>query len=336
MTRTCKSCLLHEKLKTSDPKHFGWKLTHVCKINHIGTAGNMEPEGAKRIWERSIRKNKLRYTEFYEDGDSKSFLAVKETYKGTKVKKLECVGHVQKRVGCRLCHLKKNVEGLSGKGKLTNTMIDRLQNYYGMAIRQNKNNLKNMQAAVRATLFRVASSKENNWHYPHCPEGKDSWCKFHQDRANGTSTYKPGPGLPLDVVIKLKPIFAELSDETLLEKCLHGKTQNQNESFNSMIWDHIPKTRYVSLTQLELGVYDAVANFNIGKKASVLTYEIMDLIPGTFTLQGCDTINRKRLFASKYKEMDSTKKRRKIRRGKAKQKDDKNESKGQTYKAGAF
>ena len=162
------------------------------------------------------------------------------------------------------------------------------------------------------------------WHCPHCP---DSWCRFHQDRANGTSTYKPGPGLPLDIVMKLKPIFAELSDEALLEKCLYGKTQNQNESFNSMIWDRIPKTRYVSLTQLELGEYDAVANFNIGKKASLLIYEKMNLIPGMFTLQGCNTINRKRVFTSKYKEMVSTKKRRKIRRGKAKQKDDKNESK---------
>ena len=84
--------------------------------------------------------------------------------------------------------------------------------YYAIAIRQNKNDLKNMQAAVRETLFHAASSKENNWHYPHCPEGKDGWCKFHQDRANGTSTYKPGPGLPLDIVMKLKPIFAELSD----------------------------------------------------------------------------------------------------------------------------
>ena len=89
-------------------------------------------------------------------------------------------------------------------------------------------------------------------------------CKFHQDRANGASTYKPGPGLPLDILMKLKPIFEELSDESLLEKCLHGKTQSQNESFNSMIWDRIPKTRYVSLTQLELEVYDAVAHFNIG------------------------------------------------------------------------
>ena len=125
MTRTCESCLLHEKLKTSDPKRFEeWKARHVCKTNHIGTTSNMEPEGPKRIWERSIRKNKLRYTEFYRDRDSKSFLAVKETYKGTKIKKLECVGHVQKRMGCRLRNLKRNVKGLSGKGKVTNAMID--------------------------------------------------------------------------------------------------------------------------------------------------------------------------------------------------------------------
>ena len=79
-----------------------------------------------------------------------------------------------------------------------------------------------MENSIRATLFHVASSsKENNWHCPHCPEGKGSCCKFHQDRANGTSTYKPGPGLPLDIVMKLKPTFAELN-ETLLEQCLHG------------------------------------------------------------------------------------------------------------------
>ena len=63
--------------------------------------------------------------------------------------------------------------------------------------------------------------------------------------------------MPLDIVMKLKRTFAELSDESLLKKCLHDKTQNQNESFNLMIWDRIPKTNYVALTQLELGVFDA-------------------------------------------------------------------------------
>ena len=50
MTRTCISCLLHLKLKTSDSKRFDeWKVTHVCKINHIRTASSMEPEGAKKF-----------------------------------------------------------------------------------------------------------------------------------------------------------------------------------------------------------------------------------------------------------------------------------------------
>ena len=39
MTWTCKSCLLHEKLKNSHPKRFVEpKLTYVCKINHVGTS----------------------------------------------------------------------------------------------------------------------------------------------------------------------------------------------------------------------------------------------------------------------------------------------------------
>ena len=57
----------------------------------------------------------------------------------------------------------------------------------------------------------------------------------------------------------------------------------------------------------------------------------MNLMPGKLTLESCDTINRKRLFASKYKEMYSTKKkkkRRKICHSKAKE--------GQTYKAEAL
>ena len=37
----------------------------------------MEPEGARRIWSRSIEKHNLRYTDFYGDGDSKGYDAVK-------------------------------------------------------------------------------------------------------------------------------------------------------------------------------------------------------------------------------------------------------------------
>ena len=169
------------------------------------------------------------------DGDSKSFNTVKNTYADMEVKKLEYIGRVQKRVRCRLQNLKKKEKGLGGKGKLTDCIIDKLQNYYGITIRSNKNNLKTMQAVTNATLFHVASTKENNLHYPYCPTGSGSWCKYSKDRADSTSTYKPGLGLPISIVVKLKPIFAELSHEDLLSKCFHGLTQNQNGIFNAMI-----------------------------------------------------------------------------------------------------
>ena len=42
--------------------------------------------------------------------------------------KRECVGHVQKRVGTALRKPKKDAPALGGKGKLTDAMIDKLQN----------------------------------------------------------------------------------------------------------------------------------------------------------------------------------------------------------------
>ena len=103
--------------------------------------------------------------------------------------------------------MKKQEKGISGKGKLTNNMIDRLQKNYGIAIRSNKNNLTGMQSATKAALFHVASNNDHNLHHPHCSVSPDSWCKYNKYHANGTTTYKPGRGLPISIVLKLKPIF---------------------------------------------------------------------------------------------------------------------------------
>ena len=338
MNKVCKACGLKEHLKYDDPLGYAeWKEFHICSFNYQGSAGGMEPEGARRIWSRSIKTHKLRYNEFYGDGDSKGYEAVKNTYEGLQVQKLECVGHVQKRVGTRLRALKRRCKELGGRGKLTDATIDRLQNYYGIAIRQNKNDLQGMRSAVRATLFHVASNKSNNFHYPHCPEGPDSWCRHNRDKANKTTTYKPGPGLPTAIVLKLKPMYEELSCDKLLKKCLHGLTQNSNESYNMTVWERIPKNHYVSLSHLRFGAYDAAANFNIGRKASVLVMEKMGLRPGRYLLKGCQRLNRKRLYLSEYKNTASSKKRRKVIRGKKKARDDKNlQTEGEQYKTGAF
>ena len=80
----------------------------------------------------------------------------------------------------------------------------------------------------------------------------------------------------------------------MIQKCLHGKTQNANECFNGMIWERLPKKQYVGLEKLKLGVSDAIANFNYGKKASIDIMTKMNLVPGKFMRAMCDTENKKR------------------------------------------
>ena len=338
MSRVCRGCSLNQNLAKKDPTAYvQWKNSHICKMNYIGSASGMECEGANRIFQRSIEKHKLKYIKILGDGDSKSYNSVKDVYPGTQVAKLECVGHYQKRVGTRLRKLKKKVKGLGGRGRLTDSTIDRLQNFFGLAIRQNTGDLVAMKSSALATLFHVASSKVNNWHYPHCPTGASSWCKFNSDKVNSTNTYKPGPGLPLDIVYKIKPVFEDLTKEDELRKCLHGKTQNANESFNGKIWNRIPKTKFVSLTVLKFGVYDAVGNFNIGMKSSILIYEKLNMIPGYFTINGSNAINKVHIKWSIYQGRSHNKLRRQKLRAKKLKKNDKTiEKEGKTYETGGF
>ena len=116
-------------------------------------------------------------------------------------------------------------------------VIDKLQNYFGIAIRGT------MQRAIRASFFHVACSKENDYH-SHGKASATSWCQFQRDKMNITNLYKPGSGLSLDIIKLIKPIYLDLIKESELKKCLHGKTQNQNESFNSMVWERAHKTTY--------------------------------------------------------------------------------------------
>ena len=90
----------------------------------------------------------------------------------------------------------------------------------------------------------------------------------------------------------------------------------------------------MNLSRLQLGLFDVIANFNVGRRVNILIYEFMNIIPGKYTFLGCTRINKARLRASEYDSFEPIKNRRKIRCRKAKQKDDKNEQKeGETNKA---
>ena len=85
---------------------------------------------------------------------------------------------------------------------------------------------------------------------------------------NKTKLCKPGPGIASDVIKEVKPIYLGLTKADDLTKCLHRLTQNANESFNSMIWERIPKHLICGISLIKLVVYDAAGNFNYGSQAS--------------------------------------------------------------------
>lgn len=337
MSSKCRACHSKSKLSPTSAEFLEWKANHTqCQANYTGSAGGMEAVGLYRMFERAERSRGLKYVDFYGDGDSKSHAAIKDIYGPNSVRKLECIGHVQKRVGCRLRKLKKTVRGLGGKGKLTDVLIDRLQNYYGIAIRTNVGDLQAMKQATLASLFHCSSTDETPRHGL-CPLGPESWCGFNRRNALGSGYYKHKGGLSNEVLNKVKPVYADLCTDELLKKCLHGKTQNANECFNGMIWQRVPKDVHMSLPILLFGLYDAVCHFNDGNRSVLAILKEAGIEPGHYTIVACYTRDQHRVRKAQRQSTGEAKQHRKKRRAATKAKKELMASKeGPTYVPGGF
>eukprot|EP00795_Rhopilema_esculentum_P005796 gene5796-11088_t len=107
--------------------------------------------------------------------------------------------------------------------------------------------------------------------------------------------------------VKIFTSQLDRSQESLLRKCLYGKTQNQNESFNRVIWDRIPRSTYVGSDVFELRFYDAAAHFNEGSIATCLVLERLGLPQGFFTDELYQELDVSRIDAAEYQLKESTK-----------------------------
>ena len=167
MAKKCKACESWESKKDTAEYH-RFLETHECSINHLGSAGLMEPADVVRCLKSSVETLKLRYENFIGDGDSKAFLEVvkADPYDGFPVKKGECIGHIQKRVGSRLRKLKKEYvskklkDGKTLRGRLADKNINRLKNYFGIAIRTNFHSVVAMQKSVGAVLYHCSEAND--------------------------------------------------------------------------------------------------------------------------------------------------------------------------------
>ncbi|XP_076673205.1 uncharacterized protein LOC143371648 [Andrena cerasifolii] len=279
----CQACTYWEKKKDNDDYKL-WLEDHAdeCSINHHGSAGKMEVISMVEMFSRSEEKFGVKYLNYIGDGDAKTFKAIVDMQPygdDFDVKKSECVGHVEKRMGSRLRSVEKSAK-LGGRGKLTEVLTKKLTKYYGLAIRRNHESVEEMQKAVMATFYYMISTGENPQHQ-NCPTGTNSWCKWRVAEAAGTiGSYEHLPALHPDVQEHILPIYEDLSRVDLLERCLGGHTQNANESFNATIWRLAPKHLNCGFKIVEIASFLAAGTFNEGYSFVLQLMQALDLIIG--------------------------------------------------------
>ncbi|GFY18426.1 uncharacterized protein TNCV_2396542 [Trichonephila clavipes] len=174
-----------------------------CNANHFGNSGSMEVSGAIEIFQSSESLHGLLCTKFLGDGDSRAYKAVKE---------MQPYGDTDDH------------------GRLTDAEIDKLQRYYGLAIRNNTGSINSMKQVIWATYFHKASTDA----YPQhglCPTNEDTCCEYNRAITNG-EVYKQKNTLPSEMHNCIKNVYWELTTPNHLAKCLHVA----NVQDNSPLW----------------------------------------------------------------------------------------------------
>ena len=235
---SCKACeRWHNKTDTIEYNEWWEQHESECSKNHSGSAGSMEVEGMKKIFSRSLEKHSVRYVNYTGVGDTKSYKSVSESEPygpGVTIKKIECVGHVQKRMGTNLRKKKKDIAGqklsdgktIGGKNRLTDAVINTLTVYYGNAIRSCSESVTAMRQAVWAIWYHKSSTDSNPLHN-FCPKGSDSWCPYQRAVHEGTESHYHHKN---NIAPAIMEAISHCSTE-LLSRCIGGHTQN-NESLN--------------------------------------------------------------------------------------------------------
>ena len=136
----------------------------------------------------------------------------------------------------------------------------------------------------------------------------------------------------------LSKIFQDFSNDDLLCMCIHGETQNANESLNNIIWMKCPKQVFVERSILRLGVYSAILQFNEDQFGLVKVYEKLGIQTGVCFNIISEKMNQRTIQNLLVKTSDKTKSTRKKLKAIKKGLLDKDLHKegGETYLKGGF
>ena len=70
-----------------------------------------------------------------------------------------------------------------------------------------------------------------------CTVGKIFWSNFKHSQAKGELPSPNRPIIPPESLTSSKKCLKELSKESIIEGCVQGAAQYQNESFHSLTWN---------------------------------------------------------------------------------------------------
>ncbi|GFU50996.1 uncharacterized protein TNCV_4461891 [Trichonephila clavipes] len=319
MSKRCGECEQTKFALEEDSADFRiWYEGHqdVCSATHVGLSGAMEVNAAAKLWERSESIG-FRYTTLLSDGDSKSFLELKERNvygSETQIKKRRMYQPC-KRLGTALRQTVKDwrVKGvtLGGKkrGSLKEETIKKLTRYYTNAIRKNKGDVEVMKNAIYATLFHCMSTDQKPQHKK-CPSGIDSWCFYKSSLARDKKPgfHKDWVKTPIneEYLPKILPIYQRIASSELLNRCVRGLTQNSNEALHSMIWNRCSKENSASRSRVLIAVSSAISEFNVGTLKALKTIQDVNCLATSLSSEHLAffTDHRRTYFRKKIKSVN--------------------------------
>ncbi|EFN80247.1 hypothetical protein EAI_02948 [Harpegnathos saltator] len=121
------------------------------------------------------------------------------------------------------------------------------------------------------------STDENPMHQ-NCPPGMDSWCKRRRVKVEQKlDAYHHPPPLSSKVQEVLRSIYKELTSDDFIERCLGDHTQNNNESYNSVLWHFAPKHRFSSVKIVEIAAFLDAYLFNKGYTSFLIVMGAMGI-----------------------------------------------------------
>ena len=119
--------------------------------------------------------------------------------------------------------------------------------------------------------------------------------------------YKHRPALAQDAQKLLKPIYEDLTKAELLERCLGGHTQSNNESFNNCVWNVAPKHLFNGKKLVEIAYKTSACIFNEGFHPVLKIKEVLGIKLGQTAFSYTEKLHTERITVANRRSLDASK-----------------------------